>query len=71
MRYPDDGKLLIRSYPRDPENKSQTGEFDIEEISVLGYEADVTFSQDSEGLHIQVKGNIKTDYPVCLKIKIN
>lgn len=71
MRYPDDGKLLIRSYPRDPENKSQTGEFDIEEISVLGYEADVTFSQDSEGLHIQVKGDIKTDYPVCLKIKIN
>lgn len=71
MKYPEDGSISIKSYPHDPENKSGAGEFDIEEITLLGYDAKVSLMRDEKALHIQVDGEITTDYPICLKIKIN
>lgn len=71
MKYPEDGRITIKSFPRDPENKSGAGEFDIAGISLLGYAGHIQYNQDNKGLHIQVDGDIKTHYPVCFKIKIN
>ena len=65
MKWPENGKAKIKTLriesPR-PNN------FAIKDISVVGYDNEVTFEQDGEGLHIIVAGKIETEYPVCLKI---
>ena len=64
-KWPGNGKVKIKTLriesPR-PNN------FAIKDISVVGYDNEVTFEQDGEGLHITVAGKIETEYPVCLKI---
>ena len=70
MRFPEDGRVTIRSLG-DSEDQN-TSEFHglIGDIRVLGCEyADVKWTKDSAGLHICTAG-VKTDLPVTLKIRI-
>ena len=67
LRWPAEGKITITSL------KDQ-GQFflgHIESVEVLGSEHGVSFTRDGTGLHLQVAGSIETEYPVCLKIKID
>ena len=70
MRFPEDGRITIRSLG-DSEDQN-TSEFHglIGDICMLGCEhADVKWTKDSAGLHICTAG-VKTDLPVTLKMRI-
>ena len=71
MQYPQDGAIEIKQC-RLVGVAARSGDYDITAISVLGYpDAAVTFQRDNESLKIQIKGQIDTPYPVCLKIQID
>ena len=71
MKYPQDGAIEIKQC-RLVGVAARSGDYDITAISVLGYpDAAVTFQRDNESLKIQIKGQIDTPYPVCLKIQID
>ncbi len=64
LSWPQSGEVIIKSLGMKGLNA------DIEEIKVLGYDIPATFDRDAEGLSIKAQG-IHTEYPVCLKIKMN
>jgi alpha-L-fucosidase len=68
MKYPKDGKILIPSLKR--QNATGTGDFDIQSVRVLGYNAEVNFSRNTEALSLEVKGSIDTEYPVGFAIHL-
>jgi len=70
LKYPQNGKLLIKTLKKDPDHHS-TFNFDIKSINVLGYPNKVSFNRDASGLSISVEGEIKTEYPVGFAIKID
>jgi alpha-L-fucosidase len=67
LSWPKDGKVTIKSL----KDKSKHFLGHIEKISILGYDNDVSFSRDEDGLHVEVAGTIETEYPVCFKIAID
>lgn len=70
MRFPENGKVTIRSLGDSADQN--TAEFHglIEDVSVLGYEsASVEWSKDSSGLHLKI-GGVSTDLPVTARIRI-
>jgi alpha-L-fucosidase len=69
MKYPKDGKILIPSLKR--HDAPGTGDFDIQSVRVLGYDAGVSFSRNAEALSLEVKGPIDTEYPVGFAIRLD
>lgn len=70
MRFPEDGKITIRSLG-DSEDQN-TSEFHglIHDIRVLGYEnASLEWIKDTKGLHLDIQG-VETEFPVTLRIGI-
>jgi Alpha-L-fucosidase len=68
MKFPTEGKIEIKALRRVPEHE---GNFDIKSVSVMGNDTGVTFERNTERLAINVEEEIKSDYPVCLKIVID
>jgi len=67
LSWPKDNKVVIKSL----KNKSKYFLGHIESIEILGYNAEMQFIRDDDGVHISTNSTINTDYPVCLKIKID
>ena len=70
MRFPEDGRVTIRSIA-DSRNQN-ISEFHglIHKVSILGEEhAPLTWKKDTIGLHIETKG-IDTKMPVVIQIQI-
>ena len=67
MKYPESGELTIKTFAKSHTN---IGGFAIKDISILGWNAAVTYRRDEEGLYIRAGANIITEYPVCLKIAL-
>jgi alpha-L-fucosidase len=65
LSWPKSGNIMIYSLGQDMLN------CDILEISILGFDLPVAFTRDSKALHIKVQEEINTEYPVCIKIKID
>jgi Alpha-L-fucosidase len=65
LSFPEDGIVKIKSLSR--------GKFTgfIKKAELLGYDADVSFEVTDEALIIKASGNVKSDYPVCVKITID
>jgi hypothetical protein len=42
-----------------------------EDVSILGYDNNVSFSRDAEGMHIEVGGTLESEHPVRIKIVID
>ncbi|MCL2462004.1 MAG: alpha-L-fucosidase [Defluviitaleaceae bacterium] len=69
MNFPKDGKVAVKSLKRDFDGRA--GDCGVKSVTVLGHDAPVTFNRDAEALHIEVEGEIRTDYPVCFRIEID
>lgn len=70
MRYPADGKVTIRSLADSADQNTSAFHGLIEDVTLPGYEeADVEWSKDRNGLHLQIRG-IRTELPVVVKIKV-
>ncbi|MCL2052111.1 MAG: alpha-L-fucosidase [Lachnospiraceae bacterium] len=70
MKYPPNGKIAIKYFKKHTPQYHSGGDLDIKEVTVLGYDVPLTFSRDDDAMNIQIGGAVKSDYPVCLKIKI-
>jgi alpha-L-fucosidase len=67
LKWPKDNRVTIKTL-------KEYGRYflgHIESVELLGFDNDVEFTRDGEGLHVTVKGKVETDYPVCLKINID
>ena len=67
LSWPKDGRVTIESLKK----SSDFFHGHVENISLLGFDNEVSYSRDDEGLQIEVTGTVDTEYPVCLKIKID
>ena len=67
LKWPENGKVTIQSL----KDKSPHFLGHIDGIAILGFDNEVSFSRDESGLHVSVAGAIDTEYPVCLKIRID
>jgi len=66
MKYPEDGKITIRSLAR---HKDLQSEVAVKNISCIDELSPLPFSKDENGIHIE--GPVrKTDYPVCFRITL-
>lgn len=70
MRYPKDGDVTIRSLAESEDQNVPNFHGLIQEVSVLGFDAEVTYEKDTEGLHIHTEG-VDTEYPVVIRIRVN
>jgi len=69
LKYPEDGKVVIRSLAeRDASSKPYFHGI-IDNVEVLGFEEKVQWERNHQGLIIQTKG-VKSDLPVVFKIDI-
>ncbi|HHV93475.1 MAG TPA: alpha-L-fucosidase [Firmicutes bacterium] len=69
LKYPEDGKVIIRSLAeRDASSKPYFHGI-IDNVEVLGFEERVQWERNHEGLVIKTKG-VKSDLPVVFRIKI-
>ena len=67
MKWPDNGKIRIKSLRREFP-RHNTGDFNIKEVSLVGFENKLSYERDEDALRVSVEGKLITDYPVCLKI---
>ena len=63
MKYPDDGRVCIRSLGLGALNA------DIESVGLLGFDEKPEWSRDRSGLNIKTE-NVKSDYPVVFRVKL-
>jgi len=70
MQYPKNGQLNIVSLGLGS-GQTGTGDFDILDVSLLGYNNPVEYERSKEGLSVRVKGEIDTEYPVCFAIRVD
>lgn len=68
MKYPDDGKVTIKSLAR---NNGWDDDYYITKVSQLGFDNDIAFTHDTQGLNLSLCGNPLSGYPVCLKIEMD
>ncbi|QUH31517.1 alpha-L-fucosidase [Vallitalea guaymasensis] len=67
LKWPDNDKVVIKSLQKG--SKYFAG--DIMDVKILGYDDDLNYKQDQEGLIVTTSKTINTTYPVCIKININ
>ena len=67
LKCPDDGRFTIESLAcRTPEKKPLYWG-SIETVRILGYEGELTWNVDGEGLHVFAPG-ISSDLPVVIEV---
>lgn len=69
MHYPEDGKILIRTFGRKPYTSESLFFGIVEDVDALGFLEKPVFEQTEEGLRIETK-DIGSDCPVIFRIKI-
>lgn len=69
MKYPADGRITIRSLYKEKNLNKPVFHGIIDSVSVLGYEEEVVWRQDDEGLHFTTK-NVASRFPVVIKVEI-
>ena len=70
LAWPEDGEVTITSLAAAAPGNSPVFSGIISAVSVLGFDTSLTYTRDTEGLHISVPG-IRTDYPVVFKISVD
>ncbi|HVW77306.1 MAG TPA: alpha-L-fucosidase, partial [Alloacidobacterium sp.] len=61
LGWPSDGKLLIHSL-------SQSGEFKVKSVALLGSDAAIPFSQQTDGLHLELPSKAPGEYAYSFRI---
>jgi alpha-L-fucosidase len=71
MRWPKDNKIVIKSLRLDSGNRDLCFRGQVESVAILGYENKLQFTRTTEGLAVETEESISSEYPVCLKIKLD
>ena len=75
LRWPKSNNVVMGSFFTDNRTlgRGKTPPFlgHVESVELLGFENEVSFSRDDEGLRVWVEGNISTEYPVCFRITVD
>ena len=69
LKYPQDGRVLIRSLAERDASRKPYFHGIIEDVSVLGFDEKVTWERSEKGLLIQTQ-EVQSDLPVVFRIKI-
>ena len=69
LHYPGDGKVTLKALAQSLPETVPVFAGVIDGISVLGFDENITYTRDPEGLHIQTK-EVNSQYPVVFKIKM-
>lgn len=69
LSYPENEKVVIKSLGIQDATHLPKFNGIIDNVSVLGYDGEVKWHRDGEGLHVETSG-IKTDMPVVIKVKL-
>lgn len=69
MQYPKDGKVTIRSLAESKDQNVPNFHGLIRKINILGFDGDVKYKKDTDGLHIYAKG-VDTTLPVVVRIQV-
>ncbi|WP_099469709.1 alpha-L-fucosidase [Konateibacter massiliensis] len=69
MKYPEDGKVTIRSLANSKDQNVPEFHGLIKSVSVLGYDEKPVYHKDHEGLHIQT-GTVNSNLPVVVRVQI-
>lgn len=69
LSYPEDGKVTIRSLARTKDANQPNFHGILRDVKALGFDEQITFDCDEEGLHFTTK-KVKSDFPVVIKITV-
>lgn len=69
MQYPEDGNVTICSLAEAKDQNTPNFHGLIQEVNVLGFDGEVRFEKDTEGLHIHTVG-VDVEFPVVIQIRI-
>lgn len=68
MRCPEDGKFTVKALADSPDQNIPEFHGIIADVKILGYDGDVQWSKDADGLHVHA--DVHSNMPVTLKIVI-
>ena len=68
MRYPEDGRVLIRSFRNSEDQDKPDFHGIIRRVSVLGFDEKIDHQVSADGLSFRTK-TVKSDFPVVIKIE--
>ena len=69
LKCPEDGNFTVQSLAECTNHDLPVFQGIIEKVSILGYDGELTWHQDAQGLHISAPG-IRSDYPVTIKAEL-
>jgi alpha-L-fucosidase len=69
LKCPEDGKFTVKSLAECVDYHKPVFQGIIDTVRILGYDGELTWRQDHEGLHISAPG-IASDYPVTIRVDI-
>ncbi|HIT90315.1 MAG TPA: alpha-L-fucosidase [Candidatus Merdenecus merdavium] len=69
LAYPKDGRLTIQSFAKSKDQNMPEFHGIIMDVKVLGYDKEVCWKVDEEGLHIKTE-DFSSDFPVAIKVQI-
>lgn len=67
LRCPEDGQFVIRSFAHSKDQNKPEFHGIIQGVSVLGHPDEVSWTVDTEGLHVSAPG-LSSAWPVCIQI---
>ncbi len=68
MNYPEDGRVVIKSLANSADQNVPEFHGIISKVSVLGFDEEIDFTVDSNGLNF-VTNTVKSEFPVVIKIE--
>lgn len=68
FKYPEDGKICIRSLSESSDLNSLRFHGIIRNVSILGFHEDIHWTKEKEGLKFQTS-TVKSEYPIVIKIE--
>lgn len=69
LRYPENGRITIRSLSKSKDANKPNFHGIIKEVSLLGYEEPLNWRMDEEGLHFTTN-TVRSDFPVVIKVAV-
>ncbi len=69
MKYPEDGKVAIKSLRDTPNPYLPFFHGEVGKVSILGFDEEIDYVKDAESLHFTTK-TVKSEYPVVIKIEL-
>lgn len=69
MKYPENGRITIRSLADSSDQNKPLFHGLIEDVSILGFDEHIDWTKDKDGLHFTTT-SVKSDLPVVIKVKL-